>query len=70
MIRGKIRSVKRSFSSLLKHYKDSWMAPAAMIVALAIPNNYLILKFLAVVLAIVLFYSNISSTKLFKGLSK
>jgi hypothetical protein len=46
------------------------MAPAAMIVALAIPNNYLVLKFLAVILAIGLFYSNISSTKLFKGLSK
>jgi hypothetical protein len=46
------------------------MAPAAMFSALVIPNNFLILKFLAVILAMALFYNTISSTKIIKGFSK
>jgi hypothetical protein len=46
------------------------MAPAAMLTALVIPNNFLIFKFFAVILAIALFYSTISSAKFIKGISK
>jgi hypothetical protein len=46
------------------------MAPAAMLAALVIPNNFLIFKFFAVVLAMALFYSTISSANFIKGISK
>jgi hypothetical protein len=62
--------MKWSFVTLLKHSKDAWMAPAAMFAALVIPNNFLILKFFAVILAMALFYNTISSTKIIKGFSK
>jgi hypothetical protein len=62
--------MKWSFVTLLNYSKDSWMAPAAMLTALVIPNNFLILKFLAAILAMALFYNTISSTKIIKGISK
>jgi len=62
--------MKWSIVTLLKYSKDAWMAPAAMLTALVIPNNFLIFKFFAVILAIVLFYSTISSAKFIKGTSK
>jgi hypothetical protein len=62
--------MKWSFVTLLKYSKDAWMALAAMLAALVIPNNFLILKFLAVILAMALFYSTISSAKFIKGISK
>jgi len=62
--------MKWSFVTLLMYSKDAWMAPAAMLVALVTPNNFLILKFLAVILAMALFYSTISSAKFIKGISK
>ena len=46
------------------------MAPVVMLLALAIPNHYILLKFLAVVLAIGLFYTSIASSKLLKGIIK
>jgi len=62
--------MKWSIVTLLKYSKDTWMAPAAMLTALVIPNNFLIFKFFAVILAIALFYSTISSAKFIKGISK
>jgi hypothetical protein len=62
--------MKRSLITLLKQAKDVWMAPVVMLLALAIPNHYILLKFLAVVLAIGLFYTSIASSKLLKGIIK
>jgi hypothetical protein len=62
--------MKWSFVTLLKYSKDAWMAPAAMLFALVIPNDFLVIKFLAVVLAMALFYNTISSTKIIKGFGK
>jgi hypothetical protein len=46
------------------------MAPAAMLLALVIPDNFLIFKFFAVILAMALFYSTVSSANFVKGISK
>ena len=46
------------------------MAPVVMLLALAIPNDFVVLKFLAVVLAIALFYTSIASSKFLKGMIK
>jgi len=62
--------MKWSFVTLLKYSKYAWMAPAAMVAALVIPDNFLIFKFFAVVLAMALFYSTISSANFIKGISK
>jgi len=62
--------MKWSFVTLLKYSKDAWMAPAAMLTVLVIPNNFLIFKFFTVILAIALFYSTISSANFIKGISK
>jgi hypothetical protein len=62
--------MKWSFVTLLKYFKYAWMPPAAMVVALVIPDNFLIFKFFAVILAMALFYSTISSANFIKGISK
>jgi len=62
--------MKRSLITLLKQAKDAWMAPIVMLLALSIPNDYILLKFFAVVLAIGLFYTSIVSSKFLKGISK
>ena len=46
------------------------MALIVMLLALSIPNDYILLKFLAVVLAIGLFYTSIASSKFLKGIIK
>ena len=67
---GRIRTVKRSLSTLIKQTKDAWMAPVVMLLALAIPNSFIVLKFLAVILALGLFYTSIASSKFLKGIIK
>jgi hypothetical protein len=62
--------VKWSLITLLKLAKDGWMASAVMLLALAIPNSLILLKFFAVVLAIGLFYTYIASSKYLKGIIK
>jgi len=62
--------MKWSFVTFLKYSKNAWMAPAAMLAALVIPDNFLIFKFFAVILAMALFYSTVSSANFIKGISK
>jgi hypothetical protein len=67
---GRIRTVKRSLITLIKQAKYAWMAPFVMLLALAIPNSFIFLKFLAVMLALGLFYTSIASYKFLKGIIK
>jgi hypothetical protein len=62
--------VKNLLTGLLNKDRSAWLAPVAMLLALAIPNNFIILKFLTAILALGLFYSAVTSSKHFKSFVK
>jgi hypothetical protein len=61
--------VIKSYFKQLKQDKLLWLAPVTMIMAFVLPNLFIIIKFLLVILALSLFY-NIIISKNLKGFVK